>query len=428
MSGGNIVVSGTNWAGNLTYGAERLVVAKSVAEAQAAVRNADRLRVVGSHHSFNDIADTTGTQLSLEKMTSVVSLDTIRHRVTVEGGTRYSDIGPWLSQRGYALPNLATLPHLTIAGACATATHGSGSTLGNLATAVAAIEFIDAEGALVTLSRDTDGEVFPGAVVSLGALGVITRLTLDLRRSFAMRQNVYCDLSIATLAANFDEIMAAGYSVSLFTDWQGDVIDQVWIKSEAKIGALFAGLKPFFGATPAVDKLHPIASFNPVNCTEQMGEIGPSYDRLPNFRIDYVPTRGGDYQAEYFVAKEHAVAAIEALHRWGRNLSPLLLTSEIRTIAADDLWLSPCYGRPCVAFHFSFNPDQPAIMALLPGMEAALAPFAPVPHWGKLFTMAPETVRARFANLDRFKALLDRYDPLGKFRNGFVDRMIYGRA
>ncbi len=421
-------MSATNWAGNLTYGAERFVVAKSVAEAQAAVRSADTLRVVGSHHSFNDIADTTGTQLSLEKMTSVVSLDTNRHRVTVEGGTRYSDIGPWLSQRGYALPNLATLPHLTIAGACATATHGSGSTLGNLATAVTAIEFIDANGALVALSRETDGDVFPGAVVSLGALGVITRLTLDLRRAFAMRQSVYCDLSIETLTANFDAIMAAGYSVSLFTDWQGDVIDQVWVKSEAEIGALFAGLNPFFGATPAVDKLHPIASFNPVNCTEQMGVIGPSYDRLPNFRIDYVPTRGGDYQAEYFVAKEHAVAAIEALHRWGRHLSTLLLTSEVRTIAADDLWLSPCYQRPCVAFHFSFKPDQPAIMALLPGLEEALAPFAPVPHWAKLTTMDPETIRSRYAKLGAFRDLLVRYDPAGKFRNAFVERMIFGRG
>ena len=421
-------MSATNWAGNLTYGAARFVVAESVAEAQAAVRGAKALRVVGSHHSFNDIADTAGTQLSLEEMTRVVSLDTIRHRVTVEGGTHYSDIGPWLSQRGYALANLATLPHLTIAGACATATHGSGSALGNLSTAVTAIEFIDANGALVALSRETDGDVFAGAVINLGALGVITRLTLNLRRSFAMRQNVYCDLSIETLATNFDEIMAAGYSVSLFTNWQSDVIDQVWIKSRAEIGALFAGLKPFFGATPAVDKLHPITGFNPVNCTEQMGVIGPSYDRLPHFRIDYMPTRGGDYQAEYYVAREHAVAAIDALHRWGCHLSAIILTSEVRTIAADDLWLSPCYQRPCVAFHFSFKPDQPAIMALLPGLEAALAPFAPTPHWGKLTTMDPETIRSRYAKLGAFRDLLDRYDPAGKFRNAYVERMIFGRA
>ncbi len=419
-------MSGTNWAGNLTYGAARSVTPNSVEEAQDAVRGADKLRVVGSHHCFNDIANTTGTQLSLERRRGVLSLDIARLQVTVEGGARYSDIGPWLHERGYTLPNLATLPHISIAGACATATHGSGSTLGNLATAVAAIEFIDAGGELVTLSREENPDIFPGAVVSLGALGVITRMTLDLRPTFAMRQDVYCDLPLATVVANFDEIMAAGYSLSLFTRWQGDVFEQVWIKSEAEVGPLFPGLQPFFGAEPATDKLHPISGFNPVNCTEQMGSIGPVHDRLPHFRIDYVPTRGGDYQAEYYVAREHAVAAIAALHAWGRHLSPLLLVSEVRVIAADDQWLSPCNGRPCASFNFSFRLDQPAVMKLLPGLEEVLAPFAPLPHWGKLFTMAPETVRAGYAKLGPFKALLDRYDPHGKFRNAFVDRMIFG--
>ena len=421
-------MSGTNWAGNLAYSAARKVTPKTVEEAQEAIRGADKLRVVGSHHCFNDIANTTGTQLSLERMRGVLSLDMIRHQVTVEGGTRYSDIGPWLHERGYTLPNLATLPHISIAGACATATHGSGPTLGNLATAVAAIEFIDARGDLVTLSREDNPDIFPGAVVSLGALGVITRMTLDLLPTFAMRQDVYCDLPLATLVANFDEIMTAGYSVSIFTGWQGDVFEQVWIKSRAEVGPLFPGLRPFFGAAPAVDKLHPISGFDPVNCTEQMGSIGPVYDRLPHFHIDYVPTRGGDYQAEYYVVREHALAAIQALHTWGRHLSPLLLVSEVRVIAADDQWLSPCYGRPCASFNFSFKLDQPAVMKLLPGLEEVLAPFAPLPHWGKLFTMAPETVRAGYERLGSFKALLDRFDPQAKFRNAFVDRMIFGSS
>ena len=419
---------GTNWAGNLTYKATGLVVPKTIVEAQEVVRRAEKLRVVGTRHCFNDIADTTGTQISFDAIRSVVSLDTARHQVTIEGGVRYSDIGPWLHERGYALANLPTLPHIAVAGAAATATHGSGSTLGNLATAVAAIEFIDAQGDLVTLTRETDSDVFPGAVVNLGALGVVARLTLDLQPAFAMRQNVYCGLPLATLTANFDEIMASAYSVSLFTNWQSDAIEQVWVKSLAENRPPLAGLKPFFGAAPAVDKLHPVPAVNPVNCTEQMGSIGPSYDRLPHYRINAVPVAGGDYQTEYYVASEHAVAAIEALHAWGAHFAPLLMVSEIRTVAADNLWLSPCNGRPCVAFHFSFHPDQPAIMALLPGLEAVLAPFEPVPHWGKLFTMAPETVQSRYTQLGQFKALLDRYDPDGKFRNAFVDRYIFGRA
>ncbi len=426
---------GTNWAGNLTYGSERTIAPASTEEAQEAVRHAAKLRVVGSHHSFSDIADTTGVHLSLHKMSHVLALDTERHRVTVEGGARYSDVSPWLQEHGYALANLASLPHITIAGACATATHGSGVKLGNLATAVAAIEFIDGSGELVSLSRETDLDIFPGVPVGLGALGVVTRLTLDLLPAFAMRQDVYCDLPAAALANNFDAIMASGYSVSLFTDWQGDVFEQVWVKRRVDSATFdgrpsFFGAEPsFFGAEPAVEKMHPVPGSSPINCTEQMGVIGPAYDRLPHFRIDSVPTGGGDNQAEYFVAREHAVAAAEALRRWGPgHLSPLLMMSEVRTIAADDLWMSPCYGHPCVAFHFTFQPDEPAIMKLLPALEEILAPFAPVPHWGKLSAMDPETVRARLPMLAAFRHLLNRYDPAGKFRNAFIERLILGHA
>ncbi len=428
MSGGNYVTSGTNWAGNLTFGAERLVAPGTVAETQEIVRRSNRLRVLGTRHSYNDIADTTGTQLSLERLRGVIALDTTRNQVTVEGGTRYSDIAPWLHERGYALHNLASLPHITVAGAVATATHGSGARLGNLATAVAAIEFINAAGDLVTLSREKDPEIFAGAVVNLGALGIVTALTLDVLPSFAMRQNVYCDLPLATLVTNFDAIMTSGYSVSLFTAWQSDVIEHVWVKSRAKAGPPLEGLRPFFGAPSADEKLSPVPGTNPVTCTEQMGSVGPSYDRLPHFRFDSVPTGGGDYQAEYFVAREHAVATIDALHQWGRHLAPLIMVSEIRAIAADELWLSPCCGRPCVAFHFSFKPDQPAIIRLLAAMEELLAPFAPVPHWGKLFAMAPDIVRSRYARLGAFRDLLDTYDPAGKFRNAFINRMIFGHA
>ena len=274
VSRGNNVLSATNWAGNLTFRAANLVAPKTLAEAQETVRGATKLRVVGSRHCFNDIADTTDTQLSLEHLRGVVALDTDRHQVTVEGGARYSDASPWLHGRGYALHNQASLPHVTIAGACATATHGSGAKLGNLATAVAAIEFIDAEGDLVTLSREKNPDTFPGAAVSLGALGVITKLTLDLQQSFAVRQNVYCNLPMTALEAHFDEIMAAGYSVSLFTSWQGDIIEQVWIKSRAEASSLLDGLRPFFGAAPASDKMHPMPDANPINCTEQMGSVG----------------------------------------------------------------------------------------------------------------------------------------------------------
>jgi xylitol oxidase len=413
-----------NWAGNLIYGAERFLVPGTVEEAQEAVSTADKLRVVGSRHCFNDIADTPGTQLSLERLNRVLFLDRTNRQVTVEGGIRYGEIGSYLHEHGYALHNTASLPHISIAGACATATHGSGA-LGNLAVAVTAIEFIDAKGDLVTFSREADGDHFAGAVVNLGAIGVVTRLTLDLQPAFHIRQDVFCGLPWAVLESRFDEIMSSGYSVSVFTAWQAEAVEQVWVKSAVEPDATFAARDSLFGAQPATAKLHPIAGLDAVNCTEQMGIVGPAYDRLPHFRMGFTPASGDELQVEYFVPRQHAVAAIRTLRQHGDWFAPLLLMGEIRTIAADDLWMSPCYQTPCVAFHFSFKRDWPALKALLPAIEEALAPFQPRPHWGKMFTMEPEKIRAQYPRLADFRALLQQHDPLGKFRNAFVERNIF---
>ena len=414
----------TNWAKNLVYGADRVVVADTIAEAQEAVRGADKVRVVGSRHCFNNIADTTGTHISLEHLNRVLVLDETKKQVTVEGGIRYGELGPYLHDRGYALHNMASLPHISVAGACATATHGSGS-LGNLATAVAAIEFINGRGDLVTLSRVTAGDSFPGAVVSLGALGVVAKLTLDLRPAFHVRQDVFLGLPFAALESHFDEIMTGGYSVSLFTAWQTDTVEQVWIKNAVAPGAPFTVRDSLFGAHPAATKMHPIAGVDPINCTEQMGVPGPEYERLPHFRMGFMPASGDELQVEYFVPREHAVSAIRALRRMRSRMADLLLTGEIRTIAADDLWLSPCYNAPCVAFHFSFKQDWPALKVLLPGLEEALAPYQPRPHWGKLFTIAPEKIRAFYPRIADFRALLHMHDPGAKFRNAFVERYVF---
>ena len=413
-----------NWAGNLIYGAERFLVPSTVEEAQEAVRTADKVRVVGSRHCFNDIADTTGTQLSLERLNRVLFLDRTKRQVTVEGGIRYGEIGPYLHEHGYALHNTASLPHISIAGACATATHGSGP-LGNLAIAVAAIEFIDGKGDLVTLSREADGDHFAGAVVNLGALGAVTRLTLDLQPAFHIRQDVFCGLPWTALESRFDDIMSSGYSVSVFTAWQTDAVEQVWVKSAVAPDETFAARDSLFGAQPATVKLHPIAGLDALNCTEQMGIVGPAYDRLPHFRMGFTPASGDELQVEYFVPREHALEAIRTLRKRGDWFALLLLMGEIRTIAADGLWMSPCYQTPCVAFHFSFKQDWQALKALLPALEEALAQFHPRPHWGKMFTMEPDKIRAHYPRLADFRRLLQKHDPLGKFRNAFVERNIF---
>jgi xylitol oxidase len=413
----------TNWAGNLTYRAKNFAAPASLNEAREMVAGARKVRVVGSRHCFNDIADTPDTQISLEHMRGVIGLDRERGRVTVEGGIRYGDLGPWLHERGFALANLASLPHISVAGATATATHGSGTRIKNLANAVAAIEFINGDGDLVTLSRETDAEVFPGAVVHLGALGVVTKLTLDVVPAFEVRQDLFLDLDAADLTANFDEIMGCGYSVSLFTPWTGDRIQQVWVKNVAGDFVPPAGLAR---AKPASEKMHPILGIDPVNCTEQLGQRGPAFDRLPHFRMGFVPASGDELQVEYFVPYARATDVIAAMFAVGEKLKPLLMISELRTIAADDLWLSGSHGRQTIALHFSFQRNEPALRKLLPVLEEALEPFAPRPHWGKVFTMAPEVVRHRYEKMSNFRDLIVEHDMAGKFRNEYIERMIFG--
>lgn len=411
-----------NWAGNLTYSATRVATPASVDEAREIVRAERTLRVLGSRHCFNDIADTPGTLLSLENLRGVVSIDKTARRLTVEGGTRYSDLCPPLHEAGFAVHNLASLPHISVAGAIATATHGSGA-MGSLATAVTALEFIDGRGELVTLSRDKDGDTFAGAVVHLGALGAITKVTLAIEPAFMVRQDLYQDLPLSELTANFDAIMSAGYSVSLFTDWRGNAVDQLWVKTK---GEAFDAPDTFFGARKAMTKLHPITRADPTNSTDQLGAPGPWFDRLPHFKIGSVPASGAELQIEYFVPREHAVAAIQALATQGERLAPLLMVSEIRTIAADDLWMSPFYRQDCVGFHFSFEKEWESVRDCLVGLEAALAPFSPRPHWGKLFVMAPRTIQSRYPRLADFRDLCATFDPEGKFRNAYVRRYVFG--
>ncbi len=414
----------TNWAGNLVYGARERLVPETIADVQEAVRSLARVRVVGSRHCFNPIADTDGTQISLENFRGVIALDAENRQVTVAGGTRYGDLGPWLHEAGYALHNYASLPHISIAGAIATSTHGSGLRLGSLATSVAAIEFIDASGDIVRLSRQ-DGDVFNGAVIHLGCLGVIVSLTLDIEPAFTVHQYIYRDLPLAAVLSSFEEIMGCGYSVSLFTPWRSDTIDQLWIKSRTGALPQVPGDTPCFGAIPAKQPTHPISGYDAINCTAQQGAVGPAHDRLPHFRMGFTPASGEEIQVEYFVPLERAADAIRAVRAVGPRLAPLLMISEVRTVAADELWMSPFYRQACVAFHFSFQRNQPALMGLLPHLEAALAPFDPKPHWGKVFTMAPAAVRALYPRLDDFRELAASHDPAGKFRNAFINDLVF---
>jgi xylitol oxidase len=413
----------TNWAGNYRYSTDNLVTLDSVEKVRGYLRDHDSMRALGTRHCFNGIADSPHALLSLKPMDRVVSLDTKASTVTVEAGVTYGRLGPYLHERGFALHNLASLPHISVAGACATATHGSGVKNGNLSTSVSAMELVTPGGELVSLSRDKDGESFLGAIVHLGALGVVTSVTLDIQPTFAVSQEVYENLPMAQLSGHFDEIMSAGYSVSLFTDWQKGRISEVWVKRrvEEKAAELTR-----YGATRALRNLHPIIELSAENCTEQMGVPGPWFDRLPHFRMGFTPSSGKELQAEYFVPRGDAVDAILAIERLRDRVGPHLFISEIRTIDADGLWLSPCYKRPSVAIHFTWKPEWDAVRGLLPVIEKELAPYKVRPHWGKLFAIEPGALRSRYERLGDFKDLASRFDPRGKFRNEFLAGNLYG--
>lgn len=407
-----------NWAGNIVYGARRVHAPQSVAELQEVVRAARKLRALGSRHSFNRISDTDADLVSMRSLNRVLAVDKAARTVTVEGGITYGELCPVLDREGLALHNLASLPHISIAGAAATATHGSGLGNRNLATAVAALKLVNGAGDIVALRRGDPQ--FAGAVVGLGAVGIVCELTLDLEPAFAVRQSVYTDLSFAALVENFTDIMAGAYSVSLFTPWRGDGFGQVWLKSRADAPPP----AEVFGARAATRPWHPLPELDPAPCTEQMGVPGPWHLRLPHFRMDFTPSAGAELQSEYFVALENAVPAIEALRAIQDRIAPALMISELRTIAADGLWMSPAYRQDCLAFHFTFKPDWPALQKVLPQLEWALRPFNARPHWGKLFTMTPADVQAGFPRIDDFRALLAAHDAGGKFRNAFVDTYI----
>ncbi len=415
-----------NWAGNYTYSAARLHAPETIEQLQELVIRSNKLRALGSRHSFNGIADTTEDQVSLEHFDQVLSLDRERNTVTVEAGIKYGQLGQYLHGQGYALHNMASLPHISVAGACATATHGSGNGNGNLATAVAAIELVAANGDLVGLSRDQDGEAFQGAVVGLGGLGVVTKMTLEIAPTFAVQQEVYENLPVAQLDANFEDIVASAYSVSLFTDWGQGRVNQVWLKRRVIDNTALALEPTFFEATLAANQRHPIDSLSGEPCTPQMGIPGPWNERLPHFRMDETPSNGEELQTEYFVPRQNAVAALRAITELHAQIAPFLMISEVRTIAADTLWMSPCYQQDSVALHFTWKLNWPEVQKLLPLIEAQLAPFNARPHWGKLFTMSPAHLQSLYVKLPDFQQLLRQYDPHGKFRNAFLDTYIFG--
>ncbi|HUR06493.1 MAG TPA: FAD-binding protein [Nonomuraea sp.] len=395
-----------NWAGNIAFQGKTVHHPSTLDELQNLVADTATIRALGSGHSFNDVADTTGDLVTLDRLPTEVEIDSATARVRVGARTTYAELAPILHANGFALGNLASLPHISVAGSCATGTHGSGGGNQSLSAAVAALDLVTADGSLITLRRgDAD---FPGAVVALGALGVVTSVTLDLVPAFDLRQYVREDLPDDF---DFEAVMSAGYSVSLFTDW---LSTRVWLKRRTELPA-----GDWHGTRAADGPRHPVPGMPAGSCTEQLGMPGPWHERLPHFRADSPPSSAGDeLQSEFLLPRARATEALSELRAIGDRIRPVLQISEVRTIAADDLWLSPYNGRDTVGLHFTWVKDTAAVLPVIELVEERLAPFDPRPHWGKLFTRWPSCP-------ERFRDLVGRYDPAGKFRNDFV-RILLG--
>ena len=414
----------TNWSGNYQYSTDNLHLPKTLEDVRKTVRSCDKLRALGARHSFNGIADSKENQISLKHFDGM-AVDTKARTATVGAGITYGHLAPYLDSRGFALHNLASLPHISVVGACSTGTHGSGSKNGNLSTAVSGLEMVTADGEVVTLNKEHNGEQLHGAIVGLGAMGIVTHITLDLLPTYQMQQYVYQDLPLEQLEHHLDEIFSSGYSVSLFTDWQNHRATQVWIKRRVKQGEPWKAAPEFFGARLATHKLHPLDGHSAESCTDQMGIVGPWYERLPHFKMNFTPSSGQELQSEYYVPREKAYQAILAVEKLRDHVTPHLFISELRTIDADDMWMSPCYQRPAMTIHFTWKPEWPAVKKVLPMIEEQLAPFDPRPHWAKLFTMDPLRIQSCYTKLPAFKQLARKFDPNGKFRNEYLRTSLY---
>ena len=409
-----------NWAGNVAFGASELARPTSVAEVQAEVSRHRRARAVGTAHCFNDLPDSPGVQISLAELPPVVEVDSTARTALVAGGLRYAEVARRIDRQGLALPNLGSLPHVTVAGACATGTHGSGVANQSLPAAVSGMQMVTADGELVSIDRDG----LDGAVVGLGSLGVVVALTLDLVPSFEVCTRVYEMLDLDVLADHFAELVSAAYSVCLFTDWRAPRLTQVWTMQRTADPRPAAVAAPWFDARPADGPRHPVAGMSAANCTQQQGVPGRWYERLPHFRPEFTPSSGRELQSEYLLPAADAVPALLALDGVRDRIHPVLQICEVRTIAADRLWLSPAYGRDSVSIHFTWIDDAAAVLPVVTLVEETLAPFGARPHWGKVFTLPPPVLQSLYPHFADFCWLVEKHDPDGKFANAYTDRYL----
>jgi xylitol oxidase len=405
-----------NWSKNVDFNDRALLQPESLAELQELVRSNAKLRARGTAHCFNEIANTSSYAINLAKMPKTLEVNPVSKSVTVAAGLKYGELAPELHKQGWALNNLASLPHISIAGSISTGTHGSGMKNQNLANQVLSLDLVTAEGELRHIDRANPA--FNALVVGLGLGGIVYQYELKVEPTFEIRQVIYPEIPLDVLQRNFNQIMGTAYSVSYFTDWSGAQVGNLWCKfRDSEVIPESVG-----GSAKADKKYHPIPSVDPVACTDQLGESGDWHQRLSHFKLEFTPSVGEEIQTEFFVDRKDAAAAIEAVSKLGEEISPLLWITELRTIASDDLWLSGAYQRDTLAIHFTWKKDL-AIYPLIEKVEAVLRPFNYRPHWGKVFTADAKYLSTVYPKMSEFNALVEALDPSSKFENTFTRRI-----
>jgi xylitol oxidase len=412
-----------NWAGNVQYGAGQVIYPRSLEELQEAVATNELIRPLGSRHSFSTVADSEGVLVSLANLPKTVQVDATAGTASVAAGMTYGEVAIELHRQGWALHNLASLGHIAVGGACATATHGSGDRNKCLSAAVRAMSVVDSQGETADVVANVDGDRFAATQAGLGGVGFVITASLAVEPTYDVAQRVYLNLPFATFAVNYEEILSSAYSVSLFTDYRATRFTQVWRKQRVSIGEPLAWPAVFFGAEGVDNSVHPVPGISPDATTRQGGDVGPWHERLPHFRLDHTPSSGEEIQSEYLVAREHAVPVLEALAAIAPAIAPVLLVSEVRSIAADDVWLSPAFGRDTVAFHFTWRRDPPAVLEALGEIERQIRPFDARPHWGKVHRYSPEQLFQAYPRLAAYQDERRRLDPSGVFSNAFLDSL-----
>ncbi len=411
-----------NWSGQVEFSGTELRTPTSTTELQLLIAGSHRIRAIGTAHSFNDFADTSGIHVSLAGLSSDISIDDRQEVAWIPAGMRYGDAARVLDERGLAFHNMASLGHISVGGSVATGTHGSGDRNPTLAAMVYGIEMVTATGDIVTITHEQNPELLPGVIVGLGAVGVVTKVAVRVQPRFEIRQYVFDGINRETLASSFDAIFSAAYSVSYFTTWDDRGDGQVWMKRRTGVDAPWSDTK-WLGGTVATEKKHPLPGHDALHCTEQGGVVGAWHDRLPHFRLDFTPSSGDELQTEYLLPRGSIASVLRELETLAPKIAPVLHVSEVRTMCADDLWLSGAYGRDTVGIHFTWR-TVPEVKQVLPALEELLGGHAGRPHWGKLYAADPARIRSRYARFDEFVTLAERMDPEHKFRNPALDALL----